>query len=422
MKLLRSIVFFFLSLNCIVNEVFSKSPLTLSTADTAVTLPILPVKNWPQKDLNDILRYLLGNRNKSAMISKVDSTPFKIFPSVLPGFGYTQLTGPSVVCATNFSSYLSDASTTKLSSVFFNAEKAWNKQSLINLNINLWTKNNRLNIVSDNRFYKYNIKDYGLGSYSDKARHLDIEYDFIKLHTIVNRQVAPDIFMGFGQNLDLHSNIKIAPSNRPPLKAMDQVANLNKTISSGIELVLLMDKRVNSNQPIAGGTYLNLVLRKNFHFFGSNYLWHSIFIDYRKYIAIDKRSPKWYKPIIAVWGYGNFTYGNTPYLDMPSTMWDEFDNSGRPYIQGRFRGKKMMYFESEFRWLITKNGLIGGGLFINAQSMNNNSMKEFKRILPGFGGSLRIQTNKSSRVNYVISYGLGVHHERGLFFTLAEIF
>ncbi|NBX87164.1 MAG: hypothetical protein EBQ97_01435, partial [Bacteroidetes bacterium] len=229
-------------------------------------------------------------------------------------------------------------------------------------------------------------------------------------------------FMGFGQNLDLHSNIKIAPSNRPPLKAMDQVANLNKTISSGIELVLLMDKRVNSNQPIAGGTYLNLVLRKNFHFLGSNYLWHSIFVDYRKYIAIDKRSPKWYKPIIAVWGYGNFTYGNTPYLDMPSTMWDEFDNSGRPYIQGRFRGKKMMYFESEFRWLITKNGLIGGGLFINAQSMNNNSMKEFKRILPGFGGSLRIQTNKSSRVNYVISYGLGVHHERGLFFTLAEIF
>jgi hypothetical protein len=82
----------------------------------------------------------------------------------------------------------------------------------------------------------------------------------------------------------------------------------------------------------------------------------------------------------------------------------------------------MMYFESEFRWLITKNGLIGGGLFINAQSMNNNSMKEFKRVLPGFGGSLRIQTNKSSRVNYIISYGIGAHHERGLFFTLADVF
>lgn len=54
--------------------------------------------------------------------------------------------------------------------------------------------------------------------------------------------------------------------------------------------------------------------------------------------------------------------------NLPSTTWDVYSNTGRGYIQGRFRGSKMVYLESEYRIALTANGLLGMVVFVNAES------------------------------------------------------
>ena len=52
--------------------------------------------------------------------------------------------------------------------------------------------------------------------------------------------------------------------------------------------------------------------------------------------------------------------GNPPYDLLPSIGEDPYSNTGRGFAQGRFRGKNMLYVESEYRFGILKNGLLGG--------------------------------------------------------------
>jgi hypothetical protein len=114
--------------------------------------------------------------------------------------------------------------------------------------------------------------------------------------------------------------------------------------------------------------------------------------------------------------------GNPPYLLLPSTGWDPYSNTGRGYIQGRFRSKNMLYLESEYRWGLTANGLIGGVVFANAQSFSELTTGRFTYIQPGCGLGFRISLNKFSRTNLCVDYGWGANGSGGFFVNLGEVF
>ena len=98
---------------------------------------------------------------------------------------------------------------------------------------------------------------------------------------------------------------------------------------------------------------------------------------------------------LAFWTYDVFNFNNrTPYLLLPSTQSDTYANMGRGYIGGRFRGKDMLYLESEYRYGITSNGFLGGVVFINAQSFTEPVTNRFEAIAPGWGAGIRIKLNK----------------------------
>ncbi len=68
--------------------------------------------------------------------------------------------------------------------------------------------------------------------------------------------------------------------------------------------------------------------------------------------------------ILALWSYNWLTLSGTPpYLMLPSTGWDKTFNTGRGYIQGRFRSNNMLDAEAEYRdsadekWFIRNGGL-----------------------------------------------------------------
>jgi hypothetical protein len=76
--------------------------------------------------------------------------------------------------------------------------------------------------------------------------------------------------------------------------------------------------------------------------------------------------------------------------------------SGRGYVEGRFRGNDMLYLESEYRFGITRNGLIGGVLFVNGQSFSAYNSSTFKRVAPGYGTGLRLKVNNTPIPMFVL--------------------
>jgi hypothetical protein len=82
----------------------------------------------------------------------------------------------------------------------------------------------------------------------------------------------------------------------------------------------------------------------------------------------------------------------------------------------------MVYAESEYRYKISRNGLFGGVIFFNAESLSASPGTGLQAIEPGFGAGVRIKLNKVSRTNVGIDYGFGNEGSRGVFVTVGELF
>ena len=90
---------------------------------------------------------------------------------------------------------------------------------------------------------------------------------------------------------------------------------------------------------------------------------------------------------------------------------------------GRFKGPSFSYFESEYRFPITRNKLFSGVAFINLQTASDDLGKKiFQYWEPAAGGGLRILFQKQSRSTVCIDYVKGKYGSSGWFFGLNEVF
>lgn len=190
-------------------------------------------------------------------------------------------------------------------------------------------------------------------------------------------------------------------------------------IASGFAIRALFDSRLNQLNS-SNGLFANIIFRQNTTALGSNYNWSYLSTDIRAYIPFPRNS----KNILALWNFNWLSFGGenvTNYL-LPSNGWDDTHNTGRGYLQGRFRGRNMFYLEAEYRIRLTKNGLLGATIFANAQHYQEEYFRKTTAIKPGGGMGLRIKFNKYSRANLCIDYGIGQDGSRGFFVNIGEVF
>src|SRR5258705_483565 len=117
-------------------------------------------------------------------------------------------------------------------------------------------------------------------------------------------------------------------------------------------------------------------------------------------------------------------------MQAPVTGWTIIGTSKKKvYLMVQYQTRKNMDWHQlrcrQDRWLqfgITNNGLIGGVVFVNAQSFSNYPGNEFDAVWPGYGLGIRIKANKNSNTNIGIDYGFGLGNSRGLFVNLGELF
>lgn len=377
-----------------------------------------------QVDAIDIVRNLFGMKQL-----KPDTTPLKahkVYSSVLPSPGYTLQTGFAGIVAMNFSFYNSDPKQTYISAINSSINYSQYHQFNIPILSTIWLDNNKVNLTGDYRYYVYPSITYGLGGHTNLSDADKMNYHYIRIYQIVSRQIVPNLLGGLGYNLDYHWDIQdigYEKGNETDFHRYRVATNsLSSTSrSSGISFNLLYDTRKNVNNPVPKSAYVNLIYRPNFTEMGSDKNWQSLLLDMRKYVSVPSRH--FPNNILAFWGIAwAVLKGDPPYHDLPTTAWDTYENSGRGYAQDRFKGKKFFYLESEYRFGILRNGLIGGVVFANAQAVSEWPSNQINTFAPAAGGGLRFKINKSSNINFAVDYGVGIRGSRGFFFNLGEVF
>jgi hypothetical protein len=392
------------------------SYITFSARAQNDTVPMTLIKKEiikKDKDLGDVFGKLIHSRKKDS-ITQIAEKKYNV--SFLPAAGYTLQTGFAAVLSGNIGFFKNKDPQSKMSLVSSSLTYSQYDQIILPLYADIWSKNEKYNFISDNRYISYPSNIFGLGGNTDPNKGYTIDFDELKIHQTVLRRITKNLYGGVGFFYDNFYNIKVLDPQTRRINVFIQKEIGNTEVESGLVFKVLYDSRTNQLNPDKGN-FLNVSLRQNFQELGSSKEWASLLIDARKYINFPRGS----KNTLALWSFNWLTVaGNPNYLLQPSTGWDDQYNTGRGYIQSRFRGKQMVYFETEYRYNITPNGLLGGVVFANVQNFNGNT-KKYDNILPGYGAGIRIKLNKYSGANLCLDYGFG-NGSQGLFVNLGEVF
>jgi hypothetical protein len=367
-----------------------------------------------QKDIIDVFEKVFSKRERkdTAALKSSDRTI-----SVIPALGYSMHTGITGVIATSTTFY-TDAEKERNSRVMLNGYFSQFHQYWFTSFSNIFLEKQKLHLVGDTRYYKFPTQTYGLGAQTLSSTPLQIDYSYLRFYQVAFREIASNLFIGIGYNLDYHWNIKVDSVQGVELDQFIKYQNGTHSVSSGVSVNFLYDSRKNVVNP-KNGYYINVQFRPNMAILGSDNNWQSLLIDVRHYIKLPASS----KNILAFWSYNDITVsGDPPYLDLPSIGWDDYSNTGRGYSAGRYTGRNLFYLESEYRFSMTKNGLLGGVIFVNAESVTENSRDGRHSVVPAGGVGLRIKISKDSDTNLSIDYGFGIRGSHGIIFNMGEVF
>lgn len=368
-----------------------------------------------QRDLID-LGLILMHKNPHTRTMAASTENTRLHVSAAPIFEYTLSTGFATGMAAN-GSFLTNKQNTNTSSFLAAIKYTQKKQFLFPIQTTVWTKNNAYNWLGDWRYLNFPQDTYGFGSLTTPADGYVVDYKQICFYETVLKNVGKNFYVGIGYKLDQHWNIAEKEVPAGIVTDFDKYGLSTSSTSSGLAINFLIDSRKNSINPEGGSFYANLEILQNSKLLGSNSNWNSMLLDVREYFKMPGNT------VLACWFYSMLTLsGAPPYLDLPSTASDTYNNTGRGYEQGRFTGKKMVDFEVEYRFDITRDGLLGGVVFGNVESLSELYTNAFEAAAPGFGVGLRIKFNKFSNTNVCIDYGAGRNGSRGFFGNLGEVF
>ncbi|TSJ35922.1 hypothetical protein FO440_23670 [Mucilaginibacter corticis] len=366
-----------------------------------------------QRDLADLFGKLLHIKENEDEHESSKKADFSFIPSV----GYSLTTGFNGDISANVGFFTQAKYQQNLSEIDGSLTYDTKNQKEFVARSEIWIAADHYKIVTDTRFEQFPEDTYGFGTLTTEAQANPIDFKYVRTYLTIYRKLLPDLYAGTGVNMDHHFDITQKGNILHTITDFQKYGFSSGSFSSGINLDLLYDSRRNPINP-TGGAYASLIYRDNAKITGSNSNWQSLQLDLRRYFKLSARSNN----VLAFWTMVWLTNGDTPYLDLPGTGLDMFNNTGRGYIDGRFIGKNMIYAEGEYRFGISRDGLLGGVVFANGESLTELAGNSFRKIIPAAGAGLRVKVNKHSNTNICIDYAVGCYGSNGLFLNLGEIF
>lgn len=365
-----------------------------------------------QKDFVDILHNTFNfSRSKKKRATK--KVRFSIIPVAPTSAGGKQLAVSSVNATFN----LGDPYNTNLSNIYFIPYFNFSGTGGFIIRPNIWTNKNNWNMTGELRVAQNYLDTYGLGANTPESAKSVVVYNQFRLYAVFHRKLVWYFYTGAGIDINHLSNIEEEnPGTEDSAFKEYGIGTSGNSLSTGLTFNLLRDNRFNSVNP-EGGFYTTMVFKIHDKVIGNEYTWQSLYIDGRKYIKFSDQRHS----ILAFWAIYWGTYGDVPYLSLPGTSMEYNSRTGRGYSLGRYRGKQMVYAESEYRFDISANGLWGGVVFANIQSYTEPDSKKFEYIKPAIGTGIRLKFDKRSQTNVTLDFAVGVD-SYNLRLNLGEVF
>ena len=427
--MLHKYLFAFILSGCMLSGLFAEAQQTTTVFSDSVRV---------QKDLFEIIREAMKkppvdkqNKNGSLLlIPIVASNPATGFMVGAGGQYAWKLKGSDRYSTFNLSAQL----TTK-------------GQKMIFLKNNIYTSGNRLFLSGDWRYLIFSQPTYGLGTNAPDGGILDyqfglsgiettidslaqpMQFDHAKFHQTISFEIKENFYAGIGYNFDSYSNIvdeklRLMPGDSLITSHFAYNSfyefSTKRYYSSAVNLSVSYDSRDNIINPYKG-YYALISWRGGLKMLGNKENTSFYQLEYRSYHAVSVKNPR---HLVAFWAMGNFSpAGELPYMLLPATAYDQRGRSGRGYVQGRYRGNNLVYAESEYRFPISRNGILGGVVFLNIITTDNPviQLQLFDAVKPGYGFGLRVMADKYSRTNVALDFGFG-NRSGGFYLNVSETF
>lgn len=370
----------------------------------------------PQRDVFDLLDQYVWKKRVEPQLEFNPRTGLQW--ALLPTFSYNPVYG------TAFGVLLSGAGrrgSTRARYSSLSVSGNWSTQGQIQLQVrgDVFSGDEDYLLKADFRYLDTDRKTWGLGPIGTQQGEYPMSFLLNRVYATVLRRTSGPVYLGLGYHFDDFGDIvderAVAGESTPFLEYTGGTPS--RTQASGVSLNLLADTRDNLVNP-ASGYYLSGSFRDYVTSIGSDTNWQELWVEARVY----PHAPKESSHVLAFWLYTWMTFGPAPYLNLPSNGWDTYGRGARGYLAGRIRGANQIYVESEYRWSLTRDGLLGAVVFVNGTGTTREETNTFGRMDAGAGAGLRVKFNKNTNTNLTLDYGWGRGGSSGFFLGMTEAY
>ncbi len=321
-----------------------------------------PVSAPAETDIVDLIRSI---RRKAPAAQPPPAWDYhRPMLAILPTLSSKPSTGFTVGALANVAFYRGDPATTGISAAAVGATVSSRQQVSLSARLHMFTRGNRFNIQGDNRFLWTSQDTFGLGPDTAPEDAVNVRFDHFRISDIGYLAIRSRVYAGIGPHFNVHRNVEPGENADAAWESSPYVEYSRRNglpedsqTSSGLTMGLVVDTRdnvINARQ----GWAASLTYRPFFEALGSDSAWQELLFDARTYRPLTDNG----RHRIALWLYGDFVVaGVAPYFDLPSTANDTYGRAGRGYVEGRFRGERLVYSEMEYRGTLTRERTAGHG-------------------------------------------------------------
>lgn len=332
----------------------------------------------------------------------------KVLP--VPAFGYSPETKTYVGAVSLFTFNLYADSLTRTSNAKLEVNYTWNKQVIIDMGWNFFSKNENIFTKGQVAFSKYPDYYWGVGAGTPDSDKVIYDSKRFVADIAVLKKIRTSLFSG--PVLKYYNYWDVNQDATAKLTFPE----LTNSRVFGLGYSLLKDTRNSILTPSEGhyfysGVTYNLSKsnsRTAYNFSKSNYT--ELVLDMR-YYKTWKDKFTWASRFI-----NEFNIGNTPFYDYAFLGGDKFV---RGYYYGRFRDKNLSSLQTEFRTpLIWRFGVAAFGgvsnIFSNQFNIGNSKYNG--------GLGLRFLVDRKDKTNLRLDYAVGEKGNNGFYVSFGESF
>lgn len=332
---------------------------------------------------------------------------------VLPAFAYAQETGAEFGIAATYNFYLNKKDLqNRTSNITLISTLTTKSQKKININADLWTKNNDYHILLELRARDWPFNFYGIGNNTWKADEDRLDQTLYRFKADVEKRIAKNFYLGLNTSYD---NFKIKDEETGGVFDSPDTYGKNGGQYLTIGASALFDTRDVTTYSTKG-FYSRIKFAYSPEVFDKNdYSGILLDADVKGFYPLKKNI------ILAAQTVYRGTYGNNP----PFYTLRELggDMTMRGYYLGRYRDKNYLASQAELRYRFHPRfgvlGFLGGGTTF--------SQEHAARFAPTYGGGIRyffsIEHASSIRLDYAFGEKRsGEKMQSGFYLSLSEAF